>query len=38
VPELNPNNPRYAAAVRLWKRLPLAVATRVGHLIVRNIP
>jgi len=38
VPELNPNNPRYAAAVRLWKRLPLAVANRVGPLIVRNIP
>jgi len=38
VPELNPNNPRYAGAVRLWKRLPLAVANRVGPLIVRNIP
>jgi FemAB-related protein (PEP-CTERM system-associated) len=38
VPELNPHNPRYAAAVRLWKRLPLAVANRVGPLIVRNIP
>ena len=38
VPELNPSNPRYAAAVRVWKRLPLAVANRVGPLIVRNIP
>jgi FemAB-related protein (PEP-CTERM system-associated) len=38
LPELNPNNPKYALAIRCWKRMPLALANRVGPWIVRNIP
>lgn len=38
VPELNPNNPKYALAVRCWTKLPLGVANRIGPWIVRNIP
>lgn len=38
LPELNPHNPRYALAVRCWKRLPVAVANMAGPAIVRNIP
>jgi serine/alanine adding enzyme len=35
---LSPNNPKYALAVRCWKKMPLALANRVGPWIVRNIP
>lgn len=38
LPELNPDNRKYALAIRLWKKLPLAVANGIGPWIVRNIP
>jgi FemAB-related protein (PEP-CTERM system-associated) len=38
MPTLNPSNPRYALAIRCWKKMPLAIANRMGPLIVRNIP
>jgi hypothetical protein len=38
LPEFSTNNPKYALAVRCWKRMPLALANRVGPWIVRNIP
>jgi len=38
LPRLNPDNPKYALAARIWKMLPLSVANRLGPLIVRNIP
>ena len=38
LPRLAPDNPKYALAVRCWKKLPLAVANRIGPSIVRNIP
>ena len=38
LPELNPNNPKYAFAISCWKRLPVAVANKVGPSIVRHIP
>jgi FemAB-related protein (PEP-CTERM system-associated) len=37
VPDLNPLNPKLAVFIAAWKRLPLAVATRFGPLIVRGI-
>jgi len=37
-PDQGPTNPRFEAAVEMWKRLPLAIANRVGPFIVRNIP
>jgi len=38
LPQLNPDNPKYAIAARIWKKLPLGVANRLGPWIVRNIP
>jgi len=37
IPDLNPLNPKLAMFIAAWKRLPLAVATRLGPLIVRGI-
>lgn len=37
-PTLNPDNPRYRLAIRLWQKLPLAIANRLGPPIVRNLP
>jgi FemAB-related protein (PEP-CTERM system-associated) len=38
VPTLNPDNPKYALAIKLWKRLPLLVTTMLGPSIVKNLP
>jgi len=38
VPDLSPKNPKFEAAIRLWQQLPVAVATTLGPVIVRNIP
>ena len=38
LPELSPDNPKYRLAIRLWQRLPLPVANRLGPHIVRNLP
>lgn len=37
-PELNPDNPKYAAAIRLWKRMPLKLTQLVGPLVARHLP
>ncbi|GAB4576269.1 MAG: FemAB family PEP-CTERM system-associated protein [Rhodothalassiaceae bacterium] len=37
LPETNPNNPKYQHAIALWRRLPLAVANRIGPVIARNL-
>jgi FemAB-related protein (PEP-CTERM system-associated) len=38
VPELNPANPKYRLAIKIWQQLPLAVANVLGPRIVKNIP
>jgi FemAB-related protein (PEP-CTERM system-associated) len=38
LPELNPGNPKYGLAIKVWQRLPLAVANVLGPRIVRSIP
>ena len=38
LPDTSPANPKFHMAIELWKRLPLALATRVGPHIVRGIP
>jgi FemAB-related protein (PEP-CTERM system-associated) len=38
VGDLRPENRKYALAIRLWRRLPLAVANLLGPVIVRGIP
>lgn len=37
-PRLNHANPRFELAVAAWRRLPLAVANRLGPLLIRNLP
>ncbi|MBI3710358.1 MAG: FemAB family PEP-CTERM system-associated protein [Proteobacteria bacterium] len=37
VPDVNPLNPKYRMFIALWKRLPLAIANRIGPHIVRNL-
>lgn len=38
MPELNPNNPKFKLATKVWQRLPLVVANTLGPHIVRNLP
>ena len=38
LPALNPHNPRYALAIKVWRQLPLFITTRLGPLIVRSLP
>lgn len=38
VPNASPTNPKYRVAIDLWKKLPLAIANRLGPAIVQAIP
>jgi serine/alanine adding enzyme len=38
LPDVSPRNPRYAAAIAAWRRLPLPVTQVLGPWIVRHIP
>ena len=38
LPSLNPDNPKYRTAIRLWQRLPLPVANWLGPMLVRSLP
>jgi FemAB-related protein (PEP-CTERM system-associated) len=38
MPGLRTDNPKFALAIRAWQRLPLAIANRLGPLIVKNLP
>ncbi len=38
VPDVSPTNPRYEWAIRVWRRVPLAVANVLGPYIVRHLP
>jgi FemAB-related protein (PEP-CTERM system-associated) len=37
VPQNNPNNPKYRAAIEVWRRLPRAVVDRLGPLLVAGL-
>ena len=37
IPSINPTNPKYQTAIAFWKRLPLAVANRLGPLISKDL-
>jgi FemAB-related protein (PEP-CTERM system-associated) len=37
VPDQNPLNPKYRTFIAMWKRLPLAMANRIGPHIVKNL-
>jgi len=38
LPGLNPDNPKYQLAIRLWRRLPLGVTQAIGPFLSRSIP
>ena len=38
MPALNPDNPKYKLAIKLWQRLPVPLTKLLGPSIVRNIP
>ena len=38
LPELNPQNPKYAAAIKVWKKLPIGLTRMIGPAIVKNLP
>lgn len=37
VPDTNPLNPKYQLFIKLWQRMPLAMANTIGPHIVRNL-
>lgn len=38
MPELNPHNPKYEAAIKIWKKLPVNLTRLIGPTIVKNLP
>ncbi len=38
LPELNPKNPKYRMAIKIWKKLPVALTKLLGPGIVKNLP
>lgn len=37
-PQLNPQNPKYALAIRIWQHLPVPVTTFIGPLVAKYLP
>lgn len=37
-PELDPDNKKYAMAIRAWQMLPVPIANTVGPFLARNLP
>ncbi|MEM7226386.1 MAG: FemAB family XrtA/PEP-CTERM system-associated protein [Pseudomonadota bacterium] len=37
IPSVNPLNPKYRLYIALWKRLPLAMANRIGPVVARAL-
>jgi len=37
LPNVNPTNPRYAAMIHLWRRLPVPVANQLSPLVSRHL-
>lgn len=37
MPDINPLNPKYEAMIALWRRLPLAIANRLGPIVSRGL-
>ncbi|GAM10596.1 femAB family protein [Geobacter sp. OR-1] len=38
LPELNPKNPKFELAIKVWQKLPVGLTRLIGPPIVRNIP
>jgi FemAB-related protein (PEP-CTERM system-associated) len=37
-PNLSPSNPKFRAAIALWRRMPVAVTTLLGPRVARHLP
>jgi len=38
LPEINPSNPKYELAIRMWQKLPLSITRLLGPRIARCLP
>lgn len=38
LPEINPHNPKYRTAIKIWQKLPVGVTKLIGPQIVKYIP
>ncbi len=38
LPQLNPNNPKYKAAISVWRKMPVFLTNWLGPKIVKNLP
>ncbi|MFZ3137469.1 MAG: FemAB family XrtA/PEP-CTERM system-associated protein [Thermodesulfovibrionales bacterium] len=38
LPELNPKNPKYQLAIKIWQKLPVSLTRLLGPKIVKNLP
>lgn len=38
IPELNPDNPKFKLAIKLWQKLPVAITRIIGPGLARNLP
>ena len=38
IPQVNPSNPKYRAAIALWQRMPIGLTRVIGPRIVKYIP
>lgn len=38
VPQLNPKNPKYRMAIKIWQQLPVGLTKLIGPAIVKNLP
>ena len=38
MPEINPQNPKYGMAIKIWQKLPITLTKIIGPHIVKNIP
>jgi len=37
MPDVNPNNPKYAMFVKLWQKLPVSVTNQLGPLLAKQL-
>ncbi len=38
LPEINPDNPKYKVAIKIWQKLPLFITKIIGPRIAKNLP
>jgi serine/alanine adding enzyme len=38
IPEINPHNPKYTMAIKIWQRLPIGLTKIIGPSVVKNLP